>query len=219
MSCVVALTLANVPMTPSKYTLPPPIYLPSSGGYTSSRFVEDVSVFIDIGDPQPFTQRLIVQPLHQRVFPHRKYSFDEDGRLVCRTRNANREPYVPFFSSAMLQPPYLDLSRPKPYDRPQRPSDRVVSPGPVPDHQLATQDLLPTKQIDPSTFARLFQQLVPVAVNEPLAFESRATAICASLGLDPATAADIIDSVKQQFPTIRDQEITYVSKPSIRLCR
>jgi len=43
MSCMAAPTLANVPMTPSKYTLPPPIYLPSSGGYTSSRFVEDVS--------------------------------------------------------------------------------------------------------------------------------------------------------------------------------
>ncbi|KAF9647794.1 hypothetical protein BDM02DRAFT_3116536 [Thelephora ganbajun] len=30
-------------MTVPNYTLPPPIYLPSSGGYTISRFIEDVS--------------------------------------------------------------------------------------------------------------------------------------------------------------------------------
>lgn len=45
MTSVVAPTPAIIPMTISNYTLPPPIYLPSSGGYTSSRFVEDVSVF------------------------------------------------------------------------------------------------------------------------------------------------------------------------------
>jgi len=87
----------------------------------------------------------------------------------------------------------------------------MVSPSPEP--QLATQDLPPTKQIDPSTFARLFQQLMPVAINEPLAFESKASTICASFDLDSATSAEIIDSIKQQFPAIRNQETMYVSMP------
>ena len=111
---------------------------------------------------------------------------------------------------------YLDLSRPKPYDRPQRPSDRMVSP--IPDCQPAHRDPLPAKQIDPSTFARLFQQLMPIAINEPLGFESKASAICASFDLDHATSADIINSVKQQFPAIRNQEAAYVldPKPALR---
>ena len=120
-------------------------------------------------------------------------------------------------SSAILQSPHLDLSYPKPYDRPQRPSDRAVSASPDP--QLATRDLPPTKQIDPSAFARLFQQLIPVAINEPLAFESKASTICASFDLDSATSADIIDSVKQQFPAIHDRETRYISKPFLALCR
>ncbi|KAF9643981.1 hypothetical protein BDM02DRAFT_3191011 [Thelephora ganbajun] len=55
-------------MAVSKYTLPPPVYLPSSGGHTSSRL-----------------------PFHQRVFAFHRYSVDEDGRLVTRMRNAGRD--------------------------------------------------------------------------------------------------------------------------------
>ena len=136
----------------------------------------------------------------------------------CVERGAQTANSTSLFSpSAVLQSPHLDLSRPKPYDRPQRPSDRGVSPSL--DRQLITQDLLPTKQIDPSAFVRLFQQLVPVAINEPLAFESKASTICASFDLDSATSADIINSVKQQFPAIRNQETMYVLKPFLTLCR
>ena len=53
MASAVAPTFANIPMTISNYTLPPPIYLPSSGGYTSSRFVEDVSAFNVIQNIRP----------------------------------------------------------------------------------------------------------------------------------------------------------------------
>jgi len=59
MSCMVAPTLETFPMTPSKYMLPPPIYLPSSGGYTSSRFVEDVSGFDGIGVPNLWLNNLL----------------------------------------------------------------------------------------------------------------------------------------------------------------
>ncbi|KAF9783285.1 hypothetical protein BJ322DRAFT_1021987 [Thelephora terrestris] len=58
-------------MSASKYTLPCPVYLPSSGGYTSSR--------------------LSSEPFHRRVFAFRKYSVEEDGRLVARTRNGGHE--------------------------------------------------------------------------------------------------------------------------------
>jgi hypothetical protein len=54
MASVVAPTLTGIPMTVLNYTLPPPIYLPSSGGYTSSRFTEDVG---------PFCVTLTVTPL------------------------------------------------------------------------------------------------------------------------------------------------------------
>lgn len=104
----------------------------------------------------------------------------------------------------------MDISRPKPYDRPQRLFDRVPSPGT--DGPPALRDPLPTKRADPSTFAQLFRQLISVAAKEPLAFESKALAICASFDLDPTTSEDIINSVKQQFPAIRNQETTCVSK-------
>jgi hypothetical protein len=73
-------------------------------------------------------------------------------------------------------------------------------------------DPLNPKQIDSSVFSQLFMQLVPIAVNEPLAFESKASTICASLDLDFATSADIINSVKKQFPAIRNQGTMYVLK-------
>lgn len=42
-------------MTVSSYMLPPPIYLPSSGGYTSSRFTEDVGAYDIVRTLQPRT--------------------------------------------------------------------------------------------------------------------------------------------------------------------
>lgn len=86
----------------------------------------------------------------------------------------------------------------------------MSSPGT--DFPPAPRDPLPAKRVDPSTFARLFQQLIPIAINEPLTFESKALTICASFDLDPAASEDIVNSVKQQFPAIRNQETMYVSK-------
>jgi len=86
----------------------------------------------------------------------------------------------------------------------------VASPGA--DCPPAPEDL-PTKRVDSSTFARLFQQLLHIAVNEPLTFESKASLICASFDLDPTASEEIINSVKQQFPAARKQETTYVLKP------
>lgn len=80
-------------MTAPKYTLPPPIYLPSSGGYTSSRLTQEVSASTYYRT-QANTHDLSTQPFHRRVFAFRRWSVDEDGRLVCRTRHAGRDSCV-----------------------------------------------------------------------------------------------------------------------------
>ena len=51
---------------------------------------------------------------------------------------------------------------------------------------------------------------MPIAVNEPLAFESKASTVCASFNLDAATSVDIIKSIKQQFTVIHNRETRYV---------
>ena len=110
------------------------------------------------------------------------------------------------FFPVMFLLPQLDFSRPKPYDRPHKFSDRDRMPSPGADRPPVLRDPLPTKQVDPSTIARLFQQLIPIAINEPLAFESKASTICASFDLDSTTSEGIINTVKQQFPATRIQQ-------------
>lgn len=101
-----------------------------------------------------------------------------------------------------------ELSRPKPYDRPQRHSDRGALPGQ--ECEPVSRDSFPSRRTDSSVVSKLFAQLVPIAVKEPLAFESKASTICASFNLDSAASADIINSVKQQFLLARNQETTCV---------
>ena len=50
----------DIPMTALNYTLPPPIYLPSSGGYTGSRFTEDVSVLYVVRSLESLTCQCLV---------------------------------------------------------------------------------------------------------------------------------------------------------------
>ena len=80
------------------------------------------------------------------------------------------------------------------------------------DSKTVPRDPLPSKQIDSAVFPQLFQQLVFVAVNEPLAFESKASTIFTSFDLDSVMSADIINSIKQQFPAICNQETAYAVK-------
>jgi hypothetical protein len=68
------------------------------------------------------------------------------------------------------------------------------------------------RQVDPPTFARLLQQLLPIALKEPLMFESKALLVCASFDLDSTASEDIISSIKQQFPDIPNQGPTCVLK-------
>src|SRR6266478_2566355 len=84
----------DAPMSVSKYTLPPPVYLPSSGGYTSSRLVSEVSPFMTHIPTLKMAYYFTIQPFHRRVFAFRRYSIEDDGRLVVRTRNGGRDSYV-----------------------------------------------------------------------------------------------------------------------------
>ena len=46
---------------------------------------------------------LLIQPFHRRVFAFRRYSIEEDGRLVARTRNPGRDSCVlSFFERKLL---------------------------------------------------------------------------------------------------------------------
>lgn len=87
-------------MSGSKHMLPPPVYLPSSGGYTSSRLASEVSLCFPPAPLFEMAHGLSVQPFHQHVFTFRRYSVEEDGRLVVRTRNAGYDSYVPSILTA-----------------------------------------------------------------------------------------------------------------------
>ncbi|KAF9781589.1 hypothetical protein BJ322DRAFT_1111514 [Thelephora terrestris] len=154
-------------MSTPKYTLPPPVYLPSSGGYTSSRLTQE--------------------PFHRRVFAFRRWSIDEDGRLVCKARHAGRD------------------SRPKPYDRISRPL-AFATPSDQ-DTRSPTSRNHPTRMnIDGPTLGRLFHSLAPLVKESSSDFDSKAAAICTSLGLDSVTSEEIVSSFKTQFLAGGSQE-------------
>jgi hypothetical protein len=147
-------------------------------------------------------QDLSIQPFHRRVFLFRRYSVEEDGRLVSRTRNAGHDSYVSsIFRRAYGPTKITNISRRKPYKRLSRPATLQSSSRDAPQ---TSQDSPPRKQVDGATLSRLFQQLAPLTVN-PSSFESSATAICAAFDLDPATSTEIISTFKQQSPADKTQ--------------
>jgi hypothetical protein len=192
-------------MSSPKYTLPCPVYLPSSGGHTSSRLASEVSFTPLFAPAFETTHSSSIQPFHQRVFAFRRYSVEEDGRLVARTRNAGHSSYVlrihcscRAFSSTDIAP----TSRPKPYERPSKPATLQSSNRDIPQ---ASQESHSRKQVDGATLSRLFQQLMPLTAD-PATFESRATAICAAFNLDSTTSTEIVSSFKQRSRADSSQE-------------
>ena len=147
------------------------------------------------------------------MFAFRRYSVEEDRRLVARTRNPGRDSYVPLNPSRTH---YLadtaDISRQKPYERPQKPF--IAQPSNQ-DAPTTSRGNSPRKQVDGVALGRLFQQLAPLT-KDPLNFESNAAAICASFDLDPATSTEIIGSFKQQFPVDQTQRSVCVRGLSSR---
>jgi hypothetical protein len=189
---------AGTSMSTPKYTLPPPVYLPSSGGYTTSRLTQEVSAQPPVTKLKQ-THTLFLQPFHRRVFAFRRWSIDEDGRLVCRTRHASRDSCVCY----ICLPPFASelsnfISRPKPYDRPSRPL-ASVTPDDQDTRTTTSRDHSARMTIDGPTLSRLFQNLTPLVKESPLDFNSKATAICASLGIDPVTSEEIVSLFKMQL--------------------
>lgn len=144
---------------------------------------------------------------------------DEDGRLVCRTRHAGRDSCVfNFYLRGDFTDAQTFTSRPKPYDRPARPL-AFVTPNEQ-DAHTASQDRTLGTNIDGPTLSRLFQNLAPLFKESSSGSDSKATAICASLGLDPATSEDIVSLFKKQFVTNGHQESRYVGEtPSVTFNR
>jgi len=201
---------ADPTMSIPKYILPPPVYLPSSGGHTSSRLVSEVSLSTTFASPIETTHLFGMQPFHRRVFAFRRYSVDEDGRLVARTRNGGRDLYVfliPCCARSLVD--NLGISRHNPYGYPSRPS--ILQPN-QPNHQgvpPTPQNAPPRTQMDVAILGQLFQQLTPL-MKDPLSFESNAATICASFDIDPATSAEIVSSFKHQLSADRTQGSTCV---------
>jgi len=77
------------------HPLPPIVYLPSSGGYTSSRVTPEVRHFASVhwkpGCLDLTHVVLLIQTPDRQRFPFRRYSIDDDGKLVCKTRNVARD--------------------------------------------------------------------------------------------------------------------------------
>ncbi|KAF9784447.1 hypothetical protein BJ322DRAFT_1109157 [Thelephora terrestris] len=155
------------------YSLPPIVYLPSSGGYTSSRMVPET-------------------PDRQR-FPFRRYSIDDDGNLVCKTRNVSRD------------------SRLKPYDKPPSRS----KPAPLPSRRSPSPQETEDGSSDPNAAARLFASLVPTIMQNPKALDS-VSSICAAHNVDSTVTASIIRAVKKQLEPPEDEALNESAQPAVQ---
>jgi hypothetical protein len=154
--------------------------------------------------PEWLTKRA-PQPFQRRVFAFRRYSVEEDGRLVARTRGAGHHDSqvssISYLACDSANASSANNSRYKPYERASKPATIQPSNRDVPQ---TTRDVAQRKQVDGATLSRLFQQLVPLTAD-PSNFESSAAAICTSFELDPATSAEIIGSFKQRSSTDKGQ--------------
>ena len=121
-----------------------------------------------------------------------------------------------FISGETFSDVQTSISRPKPYDRPSR-SLALVAQNGQDARATASQDRTSKVNIDGSTLGQLFQNLAPLIKEPPSGFDSKAAAICASLGLDPVTSEEIIGSFKRQFVASgSSQESRYVrAVPSV----
>ena len=105
---------------------------------------------------------------------------------------------------------YWDVSRrARPYEIPAKRSSKEATTAATPrPSDITTTDQTTTagpseiprmKQPDTTTVTRLFQLLIPIMVKEPATFESKASAICVTMDLDPTATADMIDTVKRSL--------------------
>lgn len=101
-------------------------------------------------------------------------------------------------------------SRPKPYDRPSRPP-AFATPNDQDTHPM-TQTHTPRMNVDGPTLSRLFQSLAPLINETSSGFDSKATAICSTLGLDPTISEEIVGSFKKQFVANGSQDSRYVGE-------
>lgn len=183
--------------------LPPIVYLPSSGGYTSSRIVPEVRRFRrSSSQVRLFELVLRIQTPDRQRFPFRRYSIDDDGKLVCKTRGVARDTRVSF-----ERPPSpgskLHLSRAKPYDRPPskpalNPPRRSLSP------PLAGDDSGPSGS---DAAAQFLTSLVPTIMRDPTALESSVSSICAAHNVDPTIAASLVRVVRKQLGPPDDETL------------
>jgi len=192
---------------PDSYPLPPIVYLPSSGGYTSSRIASEVRRFflrqrpvIGIGFiayPDSRPPEIPFPPLQHR---RRRKSCLQDPERNARCVSVQ---LVQAFGLLTLSPTRTQPSRPKPYDRP--------SPKPAP-HPSRRSPPPPTTRGDNGSSAsdaaaQLLTSLVPTIMGDPEALESSLSSICAAHNVDSAIAASLVRAVRENLESPDDETL------------
>ncbi|KAF9790773.1 hypothetical protein BJ322DRAFT_1017415 [Thelephora terrestris] len=134
-------------------TSPRTIFLPSSGGYSTSRIVPE--------------------SINRRRFPFRQYSIDEDGGLVCRSRNVSREARSRPYGAGVV--PTRDLP---PRSRTPVPSQSHAHPS------------------ESATAARTLNSIIPAIVQNPEAFRESIPTICAKHNINPTILESLVQNLE-----------------------
>ena len=183
------------PLVAMNHTPPRTIYLPSSGGYTSSRIVPEVGSSTRGGSD---LTKFPVQSIDRRRFPFRRYSIDEDGSLVCRSRNIGKEAYVCRFRLAppqVLNAEHLDR-RSRPYDTSLRATARDLPHRPR--TPVSGQALVPP--CDSASAAQILNRMIPAIIQDPTAFEESIPTVCAEHNIDPPILESLVQNLKLAQP-------------------
>jgi len=171
------------------------IYLPSSGGYTNSRIVPEVGLSTRGGGD---LTKFPVQSIDRRRFPFRRYSIDEDGSLVCRSRNIGKEAYVRSFR---LAPP--QMLNTKHSDRRSRPYDTSLRAAACdlpnrPRTPVSGQALVPPS--DSASATQILSRMIPAIIQDPAAFEESIPTVCAEHNIDPPILESLVQNLKLAQP-------------------
>ena len=214
-------------MSSSDDKLPPPIYLPSSGGYTSSHLPEQVpsTPFRCVSNRSRNSSGsrptyLCISAVQRG--PGWEVSCSDEKYWTRRVSHGIGHRH----GDLWVPDTHRDISRrAKPYETPSKRPSRAATTAATPKpsdtavaDKTTTSGLFEapkTKQPDATTVTRLFQLLIPIMVKDPTAFESKASVICAAMDLDTAATADVIDTVKRSLSS--DSKSERVFFPSFRL--
>lgn len=133
------------------------------------------------------------QSIDRRRFPFRRYSIDEDGSLVCRTRNISREAYVCYLCLALAwgAESYLNR-RSRPYDAARDPPPRSRTPVFSQPHASSS---------EPTAATQTLNSIIPAIMRNPEAFRESIPTVCAEHNIDPTVLESLVQNLRSAQPT------------------